>query len=75
MRAVVVCRTEVELIETAVPEPAAGQVRIAVAAAGINPVELAPSAAASSRPASPPSTSSTGSAGTLPAPSTRPDLG
>jgi NADPH:quinone reductase len=40
MRAVVVRRNGVELIETAVPEPAAGQVRIAVAAAGINPVEL-----------------------------------
>jgi NADPH:quinone reductase len=43
MRAVVVRRTGVELIETAIPEPAAGQVRIAVAAAGINPVDLATS--------------------------------
>jgi NADPH:quinone reductase-like Zn-dependent oxidoreductase len=43
MRAVVVRRTGVVLIETAVPEPAAGQVRIAVAAAGINPVDLATS--------------------------------
>ncbi len=40
MRAVVVRRTGVELIETDLPVPTAGQVRIAVAAAGINPVEL-----------------------------------
>ncbi|WP_350273985.1 NADP-dependent oxidoreductase [Kribbella sp. HUAS MG21] len=45
MRAVVARRLDgpeaVELIETGVPEPAAGQVRIKVAAAAVNPVDLA----------------------------------
>lgn len=45
MRALVARRLDgpeaIELIETAVPEPAAGQVRIKVAAAAVNPVDLA----------------------------------
>jgi NADPH2:quinone reductase len=42
MRALVARRLDgPELIETAVPEPAAGQVRIKVAAAAVNPVDLA----------------------------------
>lgn len=44
MRALVARRLDgpdaIELIETAVPEPAAGQVRIKVAAAAVNPVDL-----------------------------------
>ncbi|WP_329002407.1 NADP-dependent oxidoreductase [Kribbella sp. NBC_00709] len=48
MRALVARRLDgpdaIELIETDVPEPAAGQVRIKVAAAGVNPVDLAVSA-------------------------------
>lgn len=44
MRALVVHRPEgpdaIELIDTSVPTPAAGQVRIAVAAAAVNPVDL-----------------------------------
>ena len=41
MRAVVVRSETLELIETPLPEPAAGQVRIKVAAAAVNPVDLA----------------------------------
>ncbi|MGW7684530.1 NADP-dependent oxidoreductase [Kribbella sp. NPDC054772] len=45
MRALVARRLDgpeaIELIETAVPEPAAGQVRIKVAAAAVNPVDVA----------------------------------
>ncbi|TDO64042.1 NADPH:quinone reductase-like Zn-dependent oxidoreductase [Kribbella sp. VKM Ac-2571] len=45
MRALVARRLDgpeaIELIETAAPEPAAGQIRIKVAAAAINPVDLA----------------------------------
>ncbi|MEU4604446.1 NADP-dependent oxidoreductase [Kribbella sp. NPDC023972] len=48
MRALVARRLDgpdaLELIETAVPEPAAGQVRIKVAATAVNPVDLAVSA-------------------------------
>jgi NADPH:quinone reductase-like Zn-dependent oxidoreductase len=48
MRALVARRLDgpdaIELIETDVPEPAAGQVRIKVAAAAVNPVDLAVSA-------------------------------
>ncbi|MGW6280781.1 NADP-dependent oxidoreductase [Kribbella sp. NPDC055071] len=48
MRALVAHRLDgpdsLELIETAVPEPAAGQVRIKVAAAAVNPVDVAVSA-------------------------------
>ncbi|WP_329480962.1 NADP-dependent oxidoreductase [Kribbella sp. NBC_01484] len=48
MRALVARRLEgpdtLELIETPIPEPAAGQVRIKVAAAAVNPVDLAVSA-------------------------------
>lgn len=47
MRAVVARRLDgpeaIELIETDVPEPAAGQVRIKVAAAAVNPVDVAAS--------------------------------
>ncbi|MFC6161925.1 NADP-dependent oxidoreductase [Kribbella jiaozuonensis] len=50
MRALVARRLDgpdaIELIETAVPEPAEGQVRIKVAAAAVNPVDLAVSAGA-----------------------------
>lgn len=45
MRAVVARRLDgpeaIELIDTDVPEPAAGQVRIKVAAAAVNPVDVA----------------------------------
>ncbi|WP_432880127.1 NADP-dependent oxidoreductase [Kribbella sp. CA-245084] len=48
MRALVARRLDgpdaIELIETAVPEPAEGQLRIKVAAAAVNPVDLAVSA-------------------------------
>src|SRR5512132_185751 len=48
MRALVARRLDgpdtLELIETPLPEPAAGQVRIKVAAAAVNPVDLAVSA-------------------------------
>ena len=48
MRALVARRLEgpdtLELIETPIPEPATGQVRIKVAAAAVNPVDLAVSA-------------------------------
>jgi NADPH:quinone reductase-like Zn-dependent oxidoreductase len=48
MRALVARRLDgpdaIELIETDVPEPAAGQIRIKVAAAAVNPVDLAVSA-------------------------------
>ncbi|MFD7156092.1 NADP-dependent oxidoreductase [Kribbella sp. NPDC059898] len=50
MRALVARRLDgpdaIELIETDVPEPAAGQVRIKVAAAAVNPVDLAVSSGA-----------------------------
>jgi NADPH:quinone reductase-like Zn-dependent oxidoreductase len=50
MRALVARRLDgpdaIELIETGVPEPAAGQLRIKVAAAAVNPVDLAVSAGA-----------------------------
>ena len=50
MRALVARRLDgpdaIELIETEVPEPAEGQVRIKVAAAAVNPVDLAVSAGA-----------------------------